>query len=134
VKLRKARARYITITTTASRPSLAQHHHDDNKDTIMVNERPKQFGGVNRFGGPVRPGFARPAASSGTVSASPSQARAQKLGLGLGKGSGGLGKGKGLKRHMFVLKGCGWDIETDERIGRFNETRFMGLRRVISGK
>ncbi|KAF2829423.1 histone-fold-containing protein [Ophiobolus disseminans] len=71
----------------------------------MVNERPKQFGGVNRFGAPVRPGFAaRPQASGSTAAGSQAQGRAQKLGLGLGKGSGGLGNGKGLKRHMKIQR------------------------------
>jgi hypothetical protein len=73
------------------------------QSTTMANERPNQFGGVSRFGGPSRPGVARPPSSS-TVGGSPSQGRAKQLGLGLGKGSGGLGKGKGggkgLKRHM----------------------------------
>ncbi|KAH8728835.1 histone-fold-containing protein [Phaeosphaeriaceae sp. PMI808] len=73
----------------------------------MVNERPKQFGGVNRFGGPSRLGIARPV-SSATVSPSPgtlpAQSRANKLGLGLGKGAGGLGKVKGLKRHSKVQR------------------------------
>ncbi|OAL03879.1 histone-fold-containing protein [Phaeosphaeriaceae sp. SRC1lsM3a] len=71
----------------------------------MVNERPKQFSGVSRFGGgAVRPGFA---SSSSTVGASPAQGRAQQLGLGLGKAAGGLGKGKGnggLKRHMKIQR------------------------------
>ena len=49
-----------TNTTTASSLSPAQHHNDD-KDTIMVNERLKQFGGVTHFSRPLRPGFARPA-------------------------------------------------------------------------
>jgi histone H4 len=67
----------------------------------MVNERPNQFGGTSRFGGPARPGVAR-APSSSTMGVSPAQSRAKQLGLGLGKGSSGLGKGrgKGLKRHM----------------------------------
>jgi histone H4 len=68
----------------------------------MVNERPRQFGGVNRLGG-ARPGVARPPLSSPTVAGSPAQSRASQLGLGLGKGGGGLGgkgKGKGMKRHM----------------------------------
>jgi hypothetical protein len=77
-----------------------EHQHNNTQDT-MVNERPRQFGGVSRFGGPIRPGAAHPS-SSATAAASPGQSRATQLGLGLGKGSGGLGKGKGqgLKRHM----------------------------------
>jgi hypothetical protein len=74
----------------------ATHHTHD-----MVNERPKQFGGMPRFGGAPRPGFARPTPSSQTTP--PSASRATQLGLGLGKGAaglGGLGKGKGVKRHM----------------------------------
>jgi histone H4 len=72
----------------------------------MVNERPKQFGGVNRFGGISRPSIGRPPSSATASAASLSQSRAQQLDLGLGKGSGGLGKskGKGLKRHLFVSK------------------------------
>jgi histone H4 len=72
----------------------------------MVNERPKQFGGLNRFGGISSPGIGRPPSSATVSAASPSQSRAQQLGLGLGKGSCGLGKGKGegLKRHMFVFE------------------------------
>ncbi|KAH7395174.1 histone-fold-containing protein [Phaeosphaeria sp. MPI-PUGE-AT-0046c] len=70
----------------------------------MANERPKQFTGVNRFGGgAIRPGFAP---SSSTVGGTPAQSRAQQLGLGLGRTSGGLGKGKGkgLKRHMKIQR------------------------------
>lgn len=77
----------------------ATHHTHD-----MVNERPKQFGGMPRFGGAPRHGFAHPTPSSQT--ASPSAFRATQLGLGLGKGAaglGGLGKGKGVKRHMSAL-------------------------------
>lgn len=46
----------------------------------MANERPKQFGGMPRFGG---------------------ASRASQLGIGLGKGAAGLGLGKGkpVKRH-----------------------------------
>jgi hypothetical protein len=69
----------------------------------MVNERPRQFGGVNRLGG-TRPGVARPPAPpSSTVAGSPAPNRVRQPGIGLGKGGGGLGgkgKGKGMKRHM----------------------------------
>ncbi|KAF1919580.1 histone-fold-containing protein [Ampelomyces quisqualis] len=71
----------------------------------MVNERPRQYVGANRFAGAPRPGFARPPSSS-TVGGSPLQSRAAERGIGLGKGSGGLGKvkGHGLKRHMKVQR------------------------------
>lgn len=72
----------------------------------MVNERPRQFGGVSRFTGPSRPGVAHPPSSAtASLSGTPNQSRAKALGLDLGKGSGGLGKGKGkgLKRHMSVV-------------------------------
>ncbi|KAL1592584.1 hypothetical protein SLS59_009676 [Nothophoma quercina] len=67
----------------------------------MVNERPKQFGGMPRFGAGPRSGFTRPTPSSQT--ASPSASRATQLGIGLGKGAAGLGlgKGKGQKRHIL---------------------------------
>ncbi|KAJ4322722.1 hypothetical protein N0V94_002240 [Neodidymelliopsis sp. IMI 364377] len=71
----------------------------------MVNERPKQFGGMPRYAGGPRPGFtqSQPGASQ---NASPTASRANQLGLGLGKGSAGLGlgKGKGVKRHMKVQR------------------------------
>ncbi|KAL5118123.1 hypothetical protein ACEQ8H_003958 [Pleosporales sp. CAS-2024a] len=76
----------------------------------MVQERPRQFGGVSRFAGPSQSRFVRPQpyASSATASAAatPAQNRAQTFGIGLGKGSGGLGrgKGKGLKRHMRLAR------------------------------
>ncbi|KAH7069037.1 histone-fold-containing protein [Paraphoma chrysanthemicola] len=73
----------------------------------MVQERPRQFGGTQRFAGPARPGFTRPALSATVSAASPaSQSRAQQLGLGLGKSSGGLGKGKGkgLRRHLKIQR------------------------------
>jgi hypothetical protein len=71
------------------------HHHRQ-----MVNERPKQFGGMPRFSASARPGFARPPGSSHAAPASAS--RASQLGIGLGKGGKGLGlgKGKGVKRHQ----------------------------------
>lgn len=102
----------------------------------MVNERPKQFGGVSRFGGPSRPGFVRPpASSSSTIAASPAQSRAQKLGLGLGKGSGGSGKEKSLKRHMEVRKVSGGDLDgANLTTGRHSEIRSMVLRGAISGE
>ncbi|KAJ4342647.1 hypothetical protein N0V87_000856 [Didymella glomerata] len=70
----------------------------------MVNERPKQFGGMPRFSASARPGFARPPGSSHAAPASAS--RASQLGIGLGKGGKGLGlgKGKGVKRHQKIQR------------------------------
>ncbi|KAF3032740.1 hypothetical protein E8E11_001711 [Didymella keratinophila] len=70
----------------------------------MVNERPKQFGGMPRFGAAGRPGFARPPGSS--QAGTPSASRASQLGIGLGKGGKGLGlgKGKGVKRHQKIQR------------------------------
>lgn len=82
--------------TTPDNTRISTPSHD------MVNERPKQFGGIPRFGAGPRPGFTRPTPSSQT--ASPSASRATQLGIGLGKGAAGLGlgKGKGQKRHVYV--------------------------------
>ncbi|KAF1846709.1 histone-fold-containing protein [Cucurbitaria berberidis CBS 394.84] len=66
----------------------------------MVNERPRQFGGIQRFGAAPRPGNAHQPQGS----ASPAASRATKLGLGLGKGAQGLGKAKGLKRHTKIRR------------------------------
>ncbi|KAI8942588.1 hypothetical protein NX059_000646 [Plenodomus lindquistii] len=69
----------------------------------MVNQRPAQFGGTQRFGASARPSSSSTAGPSSPLA---SLSRAQQPGLGLGKSSGGgkgLGKA-GLKRHVKVQR------------------------------
>src|SRR5690242_19102204 len=70
-------------------PQLDGYSLHSSKTTTMVNERPKQSGGLMRFfGGSSQLSKANPAPSQ---AAPPTASRATHLGIGLGKGAAGLG-------------------------------------------
>ncbi|OAL54321.1 hypothetical protein IQ07DRAFT_676391 [Pyrenochaeta sp. DS3sAY3a] len=87
----------------------------------MVNQRPNQFSGTQRFGAAPPP----PGMGKSQISGFSSQAG----GLGMGKGSRGLGlgKAKGLKRHMKIKRDTIYGVSKND-IRRL--ARRGGVRRI----